>query len=116
MRRATQAFDVFRRLAVEDSPCWSVEETYFRQLAASELAFFLKQLNEFKHALMERLGKKALRIELSEAIQAVPGGLAEFDLALSKDGQSPQASITPHSHKKTREDHNSVILPRFDDS
>ena len=45
-------------------------------------------LIEEKAALMERLGKKALKIELSDRIASVPEALAEFDLALSDDGQS----------------------------
>ncbi len=45
-------------------------------------------LIEDKTALMQRLGKKALRIELNEAIASVPEALAEFDLALAEDGTS----------------------------
>ena len=45
-------------------------------------------LVEDKVALMDRMGKKALQIDLAEAVSGVPEGLAEFDLTLSENGQS----------------------------
>ena len=43
-------------------------------------------LVEEKHALMEKLGKKELRIELQAPIQAIPDALASYGLVLSDDG------------------------------
>ncbi len=45
-------------------------------------------LVEDKSALMEKLGKKQLRIDLRETITEVPASLAEFNLSLSDDGTS----------------------------
>lgn len=45
-------------------------------------------LIEEKTALMQRLGKKALRIELADPVAALPAALADYDLALSENGQS----------------------------
>lgn len=43
-------------------------------------------LVEDKADLMRRMGRKTLRIDLSEPIEAVPEGLAGYDLELSADG------------------------------
>ena len=43
-------------------------------------------LVEEKDALMRRMGRKTLRIELSEPLRAVPAALADFALDLSEDG------------------------------
>ncbi|ASK35729.1 multidrug ABC transporter ATP-binding protein [Alcanivorax sp. N3-2A] len=43
-------------------------------------------LVENKHALMEKLGKKELRLQLSEPLQALPEGLRDQSLALAADG------------------------------
>lgn len=45
-------------------------------------------LVEDKDALMNRMGKKALQIDLAEAVTAVPDALAEFDLVLADDGHA----------------------------
>ncbi|SFD73215.1 ABC transporter ATP-binding protein [Roseivivax sediminis] len=45
-------------------------------------------LVEEKAALMTRLGRKELRIDLQEPLGAVPDALAEFDLALADDGHT----------------------------
>ncbi|ETW11334.1 ABC transporter ATP-binding protein [Roseivivax marinus] len=44
-------------------------------------------LVEEKDALMTRLGRKELRIELQERLDAVPPQLAEFELSLEEDGR-----------------------------
>ena len=44
-------------------------------------------LVEEKDALMTRLGRKELRIELQEPLDAVPPQLSEFDLSLEEDGR-----------------------------
>jgi ABC-2 type transport system ATP-binding protein len=44
-------------------------------------------LVEEKDALMTRLGRKELRIELQEPLDAVPPQLAEFELSLEEDGR-----------------------------
>ena len=43
-------------------------------------------LVEEKHALMEKLGKKELKVQLQAPIDAVPQALAEYGLVLSADG------------------------------
>ena len=43
-------------------------------------------LVEEKSALMQKLGKKQLTLTLAEPMQAIPDGLAEWNLALSEDG------------------------------
>ncbi|MEL7257412.1 MAG: ABC transporter ATP-binding protein, partial [Pseudomonadota bacterium] len=45
-------------------------------------------LVEEKAALMRQLGRKVLRIDLTEAVDAVPKALADYDLVLSGDGTS----------------------------
>ena len=45
-------------------------------------------LVEEKQALLTRMGKKQLQIDLSEAIDAIPAALNAYDLALAEDGQS----------------------------
>ena len=45
-------------------------------------------LVEDKAALMERMGRKEMRIDLCDPIDGVPDALREFDLALSADGRS----------------------------
>lgn len=45
-------------------------------------------LVEEKARLMERMGRKELRIELREKLDAVPGTLDSFDLELASDGMS----------------------------
>ncbi|WP_306112981.1 MULTISPECIES: ABC transporter ATP-binding protein [unclassified Roseovarius] len=49
-------------------------------------------LVEEKNALMERMGRKTLRIDLRDPVEAVPEALAEYDLELAADG----ASLTYH--------------------
>ena len=43
-------------------------------------------LVEDKNALMRKLGRKQLRLELSEPLTALPGSLSRYNLALSEDG------------------------------
>ncbi len=43
-------------------------------------------LVEPKDALMARMGRKEMRIDLCEPVAAIPGALGEFDLTLSEDG------------------------------
>ena len=43
-------------------------------------------LVEEKNSLMARMGQKALHVDLAEPLQAVPEALADYDLALEKDG------------------------------
>jgi ABC-2 type transport system ATP-binding protein len=43
-------------------------------------------LVEEKSALMQKLGKKELSLELSERLEAIPSALTSFNLELSKDG------------------------------
>ena len=43
-------------------------------------------LVENKHTLMEKLGRKELRLQLSEPLSAVPESLAPMSLTLSADG------------------------------
>ena len=45
-------------------------------------------LVEDKAALMQRMGRKSLRIELADPIGAVPEALKDYDLDLSPDGRS----------------------------
>lgn len=45
-------------------------------------------LVEEKTALMQRLGKKELRIELRDPVQALPACLGAFDLAIAEDGRA----------------------------
>ena len=45
-------------------------------------------LVEDKNALMARMGRKSLRIDLREAVKTVPENLAEYDLDLAKDNLS----------------------------
>lgn len=45
-------------------------------------------LVEDKHALMSRMGRKTLRIDLREPVEAVPEALADYDLERAVDGQS----------------------------
>jgi ABC-2 type transport system ATP-binding protein len=45
-------------------------------------------LVEDKHALMARMGRKTLRIDLREAVDAVPDALAEYELERASDGLS----------------------------
>ena len=45
-------------------------------------------LVEEKKALMQRMGKKRLTIDLRERLAALPPALAEYDLELGGDGQS----------------------------
>ena len=45
-------------------------------------------LVEDKSALMARMGRKSLRIDLREAVKTVPENLAEYDLDLAKDNLS----------------------------
>ncbi|MFD1158404.1 ABC transporter ATP-binding protein [Roseovarius aestuarii] len=49
-------------------------------------------LVEEKNALMTRMGKKTLRVDLLETVDAVPQSLSDYDLELSEDG----ASLTYH--------------------
>ena len=49
-------------------------------------------LVEEKNALMTRMGKKTLRVDLLETVDAVPPSLSDYDLELSEDG----ASLTYH--------------------
>ena len=43
---------------------------------------------EEKDALMQRMGRKELRIDLAEALGAIPDALADQDLTLSEDGRT----------------------------
>ena len=45
-------------------------------------------LVEEKATLMQRMGRKTLRIDLAEPVRAVPEKLAEYDLELGADGQT----------------------------
>ncbi len=45
-------------------------------------------LVEKKSALMQRLGRKEIRIKLTEPVEAIPDVLAEYDLVRSEDGGS----------------------------
>lgn len=45
-------------------------------------------LVESKAALMARMGRKTLRIDLTEPLEAVPPALAEYKLTLGEDGKS----------------------------
>ncbi|MYF90044.1 MAG: multidrug ABC transporter ATP-binding protein, partial [Boseongicola sp. SB0676_bin_33] len=45
-------------------------------------------LVEEKSELMQRLGHKEIRIELSQPVEAVPDVLAEYDLVRAEDGRS----------------------------
>ena len=45
-------------------------------------------LVEEKSALMARMGQKVLRIDLTEPLEAVPGGLSDYDLRLDESGMS----------------------------
>ncbi|QFT91431.1 Daunorubicin/doxorubicin resistance ATP-binding protein DrrA [Roseovarius sp. THAF9] len=45
-------------------------------------------LVEDKTALMQRMGRKSLRIDLVEPVEAVPESLSDYDLWMSPDGQS----------------------------
>ncbi len=45
-------------------------------------------LVEEKSALMDRMGRKEMRVDLCDPIPAIPDALREFDLALSPDGAS----------------------------
>ncbi|MDE0212321.1 MAG: ABC transporter ATP-binding protein [Boseongicola sp.] len=55
-------------------------------------------LIEEKSALMQRLGRKEVRIELTQPVEAVPDTLAEYDLVRSEDGRS-----LTYSYKTTGE-------------
>ena len=55
-------------------------------------------LIEEKSALMQRLGRKEGRIELTQPVEAVPDTLAEYDLVRSEDGRS-----LTYSYKTTGE-------------
>jgi ABC-2 type transport system ATP-binding protein len=50
-------------------------------------------LVEEKHALMQKLGKKTLTLQLAEPIGTVPVELAEWDLSLSQDGRALKYSF-----------------------
>ncbi len=54
-------------------------------------------LIEEKAALMEKLGKKELILQLQAALPALPAALAEYDLALSKEGT--QLTFTFHAER-----------------
>lgn len=56
-------------------------------------------LVEDKTALMEKLGKKQLRIDLRESITAIPASLAAFDLVLSDDGGSVTYTYDTHGQR-----------------
>ena len=43
-------------------------------------------LVEDKHALMARMGRKSLRIDLREKVSEIPETLAEYELELAADG------------------------------
>ncbi len=45
-------------------------------------------LVEEKQALMTRMGRKSLRIDLTEPIEAVPAGVEEYELELAPDGRA----------------------------
>ncbi|MET0792976.1 MAG: DUF4162 domain-containing protein, partial [Polyangiaceae bacterium] len=52
---------------------------------------------EEKAALMEKLGKKELILQLQAALPALPESLAEYQLALSKEGT--QLTYTFHAER-----------------
>lgn len=56
-------------------------------------------LVEEKQALLERLGRKDLRIELQEAIKSLPESLKQFELELSADGNSLVYTYTTHGNR-----------------
>ncbi len=55
-------------------------------------------LVEEKSALMQRLGRKEIRIELARPVDAIPAALAEYDLSRSEDGRA-----LTYSYKATGE-------------
>src|SRR5690606_2789303 len=68
-------------------------------------------LVEEKNALMQKLGKKQLTLQLHKPLQALPEGLAAYQLELSEDGlemvytydtQGHQNDITPLFHQLER--------------
>ena len=54
---------------------------------------------EDKQALMARLGKKTLKVSLSEALAAVPGELAEWDVSLAESGHTLAYSFDSHAER-----------------
>ena len=54
---------------------------------------------EEKRRLMDRLGKKKVTFALAEPLKTVPEGLAEWDIALSKDGHELQYSFDTHAER-----------------
>jgi ABC-2 type transport system ATP-binding protein len=54
-------------------------------------------LVEEKHALMKKLGRKVLHVRLSEAMSAVPAGLADWKLALRDEGHELEYEFDTHA-------------------
>jgi ABC-2 type transport system ATP-binding protein len=52
-----------------------------------------------KHALMHRLGKKQLIMELDQAVNRIPDGLAAWSLELSPDGRQLVYTYDPHNSR-----------------
>ena len=51
-----------------------------------------------KDALMHKLGKRQLVIELESSVSEVPAALADFDLELSEEGSQLIYTYDPHKH------------------
>jgi ABC-2 type transport system ATP-binding protein len=54
-------------------------------------------LVEEKHALMKKLGRKTLTLNLAEPLTALPDGLTEWDLALAGDGHELVYEFDTHA-------------------
>jgi ABC-2 type transport system ATP-binding protein len=50
-----------------------------------------------KHAIMHKLGKKQLNIELKQSVATVPAALADWSLELSADGSQLTYTYDPHN-------------------
>jgi ABC-2 type transport system ATP-binding protein len=50
-----------------------------------------------KQAIMHKLGKKQLNIELQQSVEAVPAALADWSLELSSDGSQLTYTYDPHN-------------------
>ena len=56
-------------------------------------------LVEDKHALMRRLGRKTLRIELTEPIDAIPPALADYDLEAFRRRADAELQLRHRRHR-----------------
>ena len=54
-------------------------------------------LVEDKAKLMQKLGKKQLKLHLPSSIDAIPPALAAYNLELANDGQRPRLQLRHHS-------------------